>query len=42
MVVYGFSGSVHYYHGGEHGGVQANMVPEKELHIEIQSTGSRL
>jgi hypothetical protein len=28
-----FRGSVHYHHGGRHGGVQANMVLEKELRV---------
>ena len=45
---FSFRGLVHYHHGGEHGGVQADMVLEKELrvkkepHLDPQATGSKL
>lgn len=31
VVAYSVRGLVHYYHGGEHGGVQTDMGLEKEL-----------
>ena len=40
-----FRGSVHYHHGREHGGMQADMVLEKELrvlYLDLQATGSEL
>jgi len=39
-LAYSFRGSVH-YHGGKHGGVQADMVLEKELrvlHLDLKAT----
>jgi hypothetical protein len=30
-LAYRFRGSVHYHHGRKHGGMQADMVLEKEL-----------
>jgi hypothetical protein len=37
---YRFRGSVHYHHGGKHGGMPADMVLEKELrvlHLDLQA-----
>ena len=37
-----FRGSVHYYHGGKHGIMQADVVLEKELrvlHLDSKETG---
>ena len=42
-MAYSFRGSVHYQHGREHGGVQADMVLKQELrvlHLDLQATGS--
>jgi hypothetical protein len=39
-VAYRFSGSIHYHHGGKHGSMQADLVPEEELrvlHLEPQT-----
>ena len=32
-LVYSFRGLVHYHHGGKHGSMQADMVPEKGLRV---------
>jgi hypothetical protein len=32
-LVYSFRGSVHYHHGRKHGGVQADILLEKELRV---------
>jgi hypothetical protein len=32
-LVYSFRGLVHYYHGGKHGNIQADMMLEKELRV---------
>ena len=39
-LAYSFRGLVHYHHGGKHGGVQADVVLEKEprvLHFDLQA-----
>ena len=39
---YSFRGLVHYCHGRKHGGVQADMVLEKELrvlHLDLKAAG---
>ena len=41
-LVYSFRGLVHYHHDGKHGGLQANIVLEKELrvlHLDLQAAG---
>jgi hypothetical protein len=41
-LVYRFRGIVNYHHGRKHGGMQANMVLEKELkilHLDSQVAG---
>jgi hypothetical protein len=41
-LAYRFRGLVHYYHGGKHSGLQADMMLEKELnvaHLEQQAAG---
>ena len=32
-MVYSFTGLVRYHYGGKHGGMQADMVQEKELRV---------
>ena len=42
VVASSFRGLVYWYHGGEHGSVEGDMVPEELLHVDMQVKGSRL
>ena len=39
MLAYSLGGSVHYYHGGKHGSVQADMMLEEPRvkHLDLQA-----
>ena len=42
-LAYSFRGSVHYHHGGEHGGAQVDVVLElRVLHLDWKAAGSQL
>ena len=41
--MYSFRGLIHNHHGGEHGGVKADMVLEKQLRVlHLAGTGNPL